>query len=348
MRICWKGCIGLLLSACTTLTAFQAEAASCLPAPSGLIGWWPGDGNALTIVGTNNGTLQSGATATNAGFIGNAFTFDGTNNFVQIADSLILHPTNFTVEAWVRFNGLDSAGLGGSPAGDQYIFFHQNSRSADFEGIDLSKTRIAGLDRFRFLVSSATGQFAEMESTTVISTGVWYHIAAVRGSNFMQLFINGALEVQTNVAFAQDYGTQPLFFGTSGQSFWDHKFKGNLDEVSFYNRPLSSSEISAIFLAGNAGKCKSATITSQPQNLTLGVGANAQFNVAATGIPPLTYQWRFNEANLAGATNSSLTISNIQPLNAGSYTVVVSNFLGSATSSVALLTVLLPHKRGWH
>jgi Leucine-rich repeat (LRR) protein len=342
MRIFWKGCIGLCLVACTTLAAFQIEAASCFPAPSGLIGWWPGDGNALTIVGTNNGTLQGGATASNAGFIGNAFSFDGTNNFVQIADSPILHPTNFTVEAWIRFSGLDSAGLGGSPAGDQYIFFHQNTRSADFEGIDVSKTRIAGLDRFRFLVSSAADQTAEMESTTVISTGVWYHVAAVRGSNFTQLYINGALEVQTNVAFPQDYGPQPLFFGTSGQSFWDHKFKGNLDEVSFYNRPLASSEIAAIFLAGNAGKCKSATIATQPQSLTLGLGANAQFNVTATGIPPLTYQWQFNGLNLVGATNSSLTITNIQPINAGSYTVIVSNFPGSATSSVALLTVLLP------
>src|SRR5262249_6430615 len=162
--------------------------------------------------------------------------------------------------------------------------------------------------------------------------GVWYHVAAVRGSNFTQLYINGVLERQTNVAFPQDYGAQPLFFGTSGQSFWDHKFKGNLDEVSFYNRPLSSNEITAIFLAGNAGKCKSATIAAQPQDLTLGIGANAQFTVTATGIPPLTYQWRFNGLNLAAATNSSLTITNVQPINAGNYTVVASNSLGSATS----------------
>src|SRR5260370_6445160 len=338
MQICWKGRIGLFFLACATLTAFQVEGASCFTAPNGRIGWWPADGNALTIFGANNGTLQGGATATNAGFIGNTFTFDGTNNFVQIADSPILHPTNFTVEAWIRFSGLDSAGSGGSPAGDQYIFFKQNTRSADFEGIDLSKTRIAGSDRFRFLVSSATGQFAEMESVTVISTGVWYHVAAVRGSNFTQLYINGALEVQTNVAFPQDYGALPLFFGTSGQSYWDHKFKGNLDEVSFYNRPLSSNEIAAIFFAGNAGKCKEANIATQPQSLALGVGANAQFNVTATGIPPLTYQWRFNGVNLLGATNTNLTITNILHVTAGNYTVVVSNSLGSATSSVAVLT----------
>jgi Leucine-rich repeat (LRR) protein len=307
-----------------------------------MLDWWAGDGNALTIVGTNNGTLQGGATATNLGFIGNAFTFDGTNNFVQIADSPILHPTNFTIEAWIRFSGLDSAGSGGSPAGDQYIFFHQNTRSADFEGIDLSKTRIAGSDRFRFLVSSATGQFAEIESATIISAGVWYHVAAVRGPNFTQLYVNGALEVQTNVAFPQDYGSQPLFFGTSGQSFWDHKLRGNLDEVSFYNRPLSSNEIAAIFLAGNSGKCKGATITTQPQSVSLGLGANAQFTVSASGIAPLTYQWRFNGVNLPGATDTTSTLTNIQPVNAGNYTAVASNSLGTATSSVAVLTVLLP------
>ena len=105
---------------------------------------------------------------------------------------------------------LDSASSGGSPAGNQYIFFHQNTRSADFKGIDLSKTRIAGNDRFRFLVSSATGQFAEMESATIISARLSVHVAAVRGPNFTQLYVNGALEVQTNVTFPQDYGSQPL------------------------------------------------------------------------------------------------------------------------------------------
>jgi Leucine-rich repeat (LRR) protein len=324
------------------VAVFDVNGASCFSAPDGLIAWWPGDGNALSIVGTNNGTLQGGATATNAGFIGNAFTFDGTNSFVQFPDSSLFHPTNFTVEAWVRFSGLDSAGSGGSPAGDQYIFFKQNTRSGDFEGIDLSKTRIGGNDYFRFLVTSATGQFAEMESATVISTGVWYHVAGVRGPNFTQLYVNGVLERQTNVAFAQDYGVLPLYFGTSGQSFWDHKFKGNLDEVSFYSRPLSSNEISGIFLANNAGKCKAANIATQPQSLTLGTGANAPFTVGATGLAPLAYQWRFNGVNVVGATNSNLTITNIQPVNAGNYTVVVSNSLGSATSSVAVLTVLLP------
>src|SRR5262249_51122872 len=149
-----------------------------------------------------------------------------------------------------------------------------------------------------------------MESATAVSTGVWYHVAAARGSNFTQLYVNGVLERQTNVAFAQDYGTLPLFFGTSGQSFWDHKFRGTLDEVSLYNRALSATEIQAIYAASNSGKCKSVEITTQPQSQALGTGANAQFTVAATGLAPLAYQWRFNGTILAGATNTIFTVNN--------------------------------------
>src|SRR4030095_517613 len=98
--------------------------------------------------GTNNGTLQGGASASGIGFVGSAFSFDGTNSFIQFPDSLVFHPTNFTIEAWVRFSSLDSAGSGGSPAGEQYIVFKQNSHNSNFEGFDLSKTR-AGSDFFR-------------------------------------------------------------------------------------------------------------------------------------------------------------------------------------------------------
>src|SRR6185295_20304861 len=124
--------------------------------------------------------------------------------------------------------------------------FRQNTRSSDFEGFDLSKTRVGSTDVFRFLIASASAQTVEIHSSTTISTGAWYHVAAVRGSNFMQLYVNGSLERQTNITFAQDYGNFPLYFGTSGQPGWDHKLKGSLDEVALYDHALSSNEVAAI------------------------------------------------------------------------------------------------------
>jgi hypothetical protein len=81
------------------------------------------------------------------------------------------------------------------------------------------------------------------------------------------------------------------------------------------------------------------SIITPPQSLTVSNGVNAKFTVVAGGSPPLTYQWRFNTGVLAGATASSLTISNVQPVNVGDYTVVVSNTVGVASSTAAHLTV---------
>ncbi len=83
-------------------------------------------------------------------------------------------------------------------------------------------------------------------------------------------------------------------------------------------------------------------ITFQPQNRSAVTGSNATFSVTALGIPPLSYQWRFNGSDIAGATDATRTISNVQPVNEGGYSVVVANSFGAVTSTVATLTVLQP------
>jgi len=54
----------------------------------------------------------------------------------------------------------------------------------------------------------------------------------------------------------------------------------------------------------------------------------------------LSYRWQFNGTNLAGATNVSLTITNVQATNTGNYSVVVTNVAGNVTSSNAVLALL--------
>jgi hypothetical protein len=71
-------------------------------------------------------------------------------------------------------------------------------------------------------------------------------------------------------------------------------------------------------------------------------GSNATLTVVAGGTTPLSYQWRFNGTNLAGATAGSYTRSAAQFSHSGLYDVVVSNAWGAATSSAALLQVGLP------
>ncbi len=83
-------------------------------------------------------------------------------------------------------------------------------------------------------------------------------------------------------------------------------------------------------------------ITLHPQDQTVLEGSTVTFSVVATGTGPLSYQWRFNEANVPGAASASFVINSVRTADAGSYDVVVSNAAGSVTSSPAHLTVNAP------
>jgi uncharacterized lipoprotein YddW (UPF0748 family) len=84
------------------------------------------------------------------------------------------------------------------------------------------------------------------------------------------------------------------------------------------------------------------SITTQPQSQSISQSASAIFTVTATGSAPLAYQWRLYATNIASATASSYTRANVQPADAGPYSVVVTNAFGTVTSSNALLTVISP------
>jgi streptogramin lyase len=80
-------------------------------------------------------------------------------------------------------------------------------------------------------------------------------------------------------------------------------------------------------------------ILLQPQSQTAMVGSNVVIAVAVAGTSPLGYQWILNSINISAATASAYTITNVQPSQAGSYSILVTNAFGWTLSSNALLTV---------
>ncbi|MGC3956452.1 MAG: immunoglobulin domain-containing protein [Verrucomicrobiota bacterium] len=100
------------------------------------------------------------------------------------------------------------------------------------------------------------------------------------------------------------------------------------DMVTIYGSPL---------VTGTAP-----VITNQPVNQAAAQGDNATFTVGADGTLPLSYQWRFNLADISGATSATYTRSNVQPAHIGSYSVIVSNSAGLTTSSNVTLSLIVP------
>jgi hypothetical protein len=88
----------------------------------------------------------------------------------------------------------------------------------------------------------------------------------------------------------------------------------------------------------NAGAVAPA-ITIQPESQVVSAGGNVSLTVAASGSEPLSYQWYFQNALAANGTQSTLSLSNVQTNNAGSYYAVVTNSAGSVTSRVAVLSI---------
>ena len=84
------------------------------------------------------------------------------------------------------------------------------------------------------------------------------------------------------------------------------------------------------------------SIAAQPQSQTIVAYQEAAFSLTALGAEPLYVQWLFNGEPIAGGTNATLLLTNVQPAQAGFYYAVVYNSAGSVTSARAQLTTLLP------
>ena len=327
--------IGMMTSSVVTL------ALTCDASPSGLVGWWPGDGDANDIVGDNDGTLQNG-TGYASGEVGQAFSFNGINQYISTSTEGLTDITNtFTMEFWAyptagrTITAEGNSGISGTCCQRYTISPKQSPDGSALAGAGVS-VGTNGISVFELAANY-------MPSLLVCQTPIlgWTHVAVVYQNKQPTLFINGVL-VRTGQTSSRSavYPSAELGGDPNGYGY----YAGLLDEASIYNRALSSNEIAAIYNAGSVGKCQPPptppTITAQPTGQSASVGSTVTLMVVATGSPLLSYQWYFNGTNLiAGATNATLILSNLQSTNSGNYSVVVSNSEGTTVSTNALLDV---------
>jgi hypothetical protein len=342
MKISSRSChvpfafLGLL-----TVLCFNAGAGptNCVPPPSGLVGWWPGENNANDIAGTNNGVLVGGTTFAQ-GVIGQAFSFDGTNNAVTNRVPGFTNILNtYSMEFWAwptasRDTTPESTDGTDGDGGQRYAISPANGRFGPAG---------AGVSVGTNGVSVFEAGDAYIPALLVYDTPItnWAHIAVVYSNQQPSLYLNGVLVHTGLTSLRSSFPSTCFADGGFGYGF----YAGLLDEVSIYNRALSGLEIMSIYNAASFGKCTppvAPLLISQPTNISLVVGSNAVFAASAGGTPPLSYQWKFGGSNIAAATTNFLKLTNVQFSQAGLYSLQVTNPYGSTNSSNAILTVLPP------
>jgi glucose/arabinose dehydrogenase len=183
-------------------------------------------------------------------------------------------------------------------------------------------------------------------SPPLLTTNVQYHAVTVYDSanNLMSYYINGVFADSasmggfnlTQLTINECYFGAPVFYS-------DPNLIGSINEMRIWNAPMSPAQIAQDFALGpDAVAPSTPQITVPPQSQSVIVGSNATFTVTATGTAPLAYQWQRAGTNLSGATTNILTLTNVTANSAGNYSVIISNSAGSVTSSVAVLSVILP------
>lgn len=319
----------------------------CVPPPSGLVSWWPGDGDASDIQGSNHGMLQNGATF-EPGMVSQAFSFDGVDDYVSVAANPNLHSGAITIDLWVQARDLSN------PPGTTASSI-VTSNLGDFDGYQLQIHTDGGVG---FVLGGGSSRTFYISSPSEIVAGEWYHVAVsydgVGGIGSLKLHINGIQRTFTlalgggfaepsgPISYSGDY---PLTIGRRNQPAVGN-FSGLADEVEIFDRALSASEIQAIFNAGAAGKCKSPCSTdSEPPTLT---ACSESFSVTAdldSSGAVVNYTAPTASDNCAVASVvCSPPSGSVLPVGSTSVTCTATDASGNMASCAFTVTVLSPQQ----
>jgi hypothetical protein len=184
--------------------------------------------------GNANDATATGAPSFVAGQYGSGLNFNGTNQFAMVPAGIMASVTNFTIAAWVNWNG------GGAW---QRIFDFGNDTT---QYMFLTPSSGSGTLRFAISTNGNAPGAEQILETAPLPVGQWRHVAVTRNGNTARLYTNGVLAVSGTITIAPaNFNPALNYFGES-QYPADPFFNGRLDELFIYNYALSSTEITRL------------------------------------------------------------------------------------------------------
>ncbi|MFN0135009.1 MAG: LamG-like jellyroll fold domain-containing protein [Phycisphaerae bacterium] len=250
------GPTGLNVTGQMTATAgLCCQQCPCVTPPPNMSAWWMLDETGgLTAFDSSQG--QNAGTHTNGpslavGQVHAARSYDGVNDYTQVPDhpSLDAGTLPFSIDAWVRASDTDGSIVSKVWLGAAFI---------DYRGYSLSlQAGLLKLDVADSLFSNATFTHAGPQ----INDGYWHHVAATVRQNDpfgVKLYVDGVPQTFACALVGNLDNPAPLRIGASNASplLAGDLLAGQIDEVEFFRRLLTPSEVYGLWRAGSSGKCR--------------------------------------------------------------------------------------------
>jgi uncharacterized repeat protein (TIGR01451 family) len=258
---------------------------------------------------------------------------------VLVPPTITTQPSNQIVIAGGNANFQVSAS-GTSPLNYQWWFNGTNAIGSNTNALTLSSARTSQAGNYSVVVSNAAGIVTSAVATLTVGTppGITQQPASLTVSQGQNATFNLLASGDTPLSYQWRFNGSPIASATSsGYTIT----AAAVNNAGSYDAIVSNSYGSLSSVVAQLTVLVAPVISAEPTNQSVSAGNSASFAVSVTGTAPLSYQWWFNATNAVGSNTNVLNLSNAQPNQAGSYSVVISNSAGAVTSTVATLTLLL-------
>ncbi|MEX0331559.1 MAG: immunoglobulin domain-containing protein [Puniceicoccaceae bacterium] len=226
---------------------------------------------------------------------------------------------------------------------DRAINYHTRVNTADtYMGLGFTNT--SGVPLSGFTLACSIEQWRESTDNRTVTVATEYRVGAAEddlpasnGWTAISGMTANSLGGSAGSVTPLDSGlvTAPIPVGESIWIRW--KWRNSASSSTASHDTMALDDVSFTPVVAGAGEAPQITLQPVPQEV--GTGGTATFSVEASGTPAPSFQWFHGETPLAGAVNATLVLENVQLEQAGDYSCVATNYLGSATSESASLTV---------
>ncbi len=327
--------VGLCLS-----VNVMAQVPSYVPT-NGLVGWWPFNGNANDESGNGNNGTVNGATLTadRFGVANKAYSFDGVDDFVNVAYNNSFNSFPISINLWVNTNSNQRSGI---------VNFYEGCSN---NGWAITSTTGQSFSAYYF---SSNGSYINLDNNSILLNGSWKMITTVFQSDSCFRYINGILVDASSFNFLNQNANSSstntnLTFGKMIESACQvnngpYFFNGKMDEIAIYNRSISDCEIQDLY--NSQINSVVGSILTSTQSATVGSAVTLSSTTTSQSL-----QWQTNGVNLgwqnvpsnttySGGSTNTLTVNNVQLSNHNQpFRLIASNGNCTDTSNVATIQI---------